>query len=166
MKILVAYDGSTTAETAIEDLQRAGLPPQAEALVVCVADGGMSLPEAASVAESNSEGSWRSQLNEAHAFAEKASRRMASLFPGWAISSEALWGSPGEILVDTCGWWHPDLLVVGSHGRSPVARLFLGSVSSELVHKAPCSVRVARNRGSCTTGGPPDYSWRRRLDRG
>ena len=39
MKILVAYDGSISADAAIGDLRRAGLPDEGEALVVCVEDG-------------------------------------------------------------------------------------------------------------------------------
>ena len=37
-----------------------------------------------------------------------------------------------------------DLMVVGSHGSGPVSRLFLGSVSSRLVHSCPKPVLVAR----------------------
>ncbi len=40
---------------------------------------------------------------------------------------------------------HPaDLLVVGSRGLSTAQRLLLGSVSSALVHRAPCPVLVVR----------------------
>ena len=52
----------------------------------------------------------------------------------------------------TISLWKPDLVVVGSHGRSLPARFLLGSVSSELVHHAPCSVRVVR--GPAKTEGP------------
>jgi hypothetical protein len=38
MKILIAYDGSDCANAALEDLQRAGLPHVAEALIMSVAD--------------------------------------------------------------------------------------------------------------------------------
>lgn len=38
MRILIAYDGSSGADTALFDLQRAGLPREAEALVISVAD--------------------------------------------------------------------------------------------------------------------------------
>ena len=38
MKILIAYDGSDASRTPIEDLRRAGLPPDVEALVLTVAD--------------------------------------------------------------------------------------------------------------------------------
>jgi nucleotide-binding universal stress UspA family protein len=39
-----------------------------------------------------------------------------------------------------------DLLVVGDHGRGPIMRAVLGSVSSALVHKAPCPVLVVREQ--------------------
>lgn len=38
----------------------------------------------------------------------------------------------------------PDLLVVGTHGRGAVARLFLGSVAERVARHAPCSVLLAR----------------------
>jgi len=38
MKILIGHDGSPSADAALVDLQRAGLPVEAEALVVSVAD--------------------------------------------------------------------------------------------------------------------------------
>jgi nucleotide-binding universal stress UspA family protein len=38
----------------------------------------------------------------------------------------------------------PELLVVGAHGWGPVRRLFFGSVSTGLLHDAPCPVLVAR----------------------
>ena len=38
MKLLIAYDGSTSADTALDDLLRAGLPAEAQATVIGVAD--------------------------------------------------------------------------------------------------------------------------------
>ena len=38
MKLLIAYEGSICANAAIEDLLRAGLPREVEALVISVAD--------------------------------------------------------------------------------------------------------------------------------
>src|SRR5262245_47850167 len=115
MKILIAYDGSGSADAAIEDLRRAGLPQVADALVVSAAEDGLA-------AEANAE-----------ALAGRAAEQIQSLFPCWNVSSEALWGSPAKLILDNCERCHPDLLIVGSHGRSRVERLFLGSVSLELV---------------------------------
>jgi nucleotide-binding universal stress UspA family protein len=39
------------------------------------------------------------------------------------------------------------LLVVGSHGLGRLAGFVIGSTATEVIHKAPCSVLVARNRG-------------------
>ena len=154
MRILVAYDGSLFADSAIEDLRRAGLPKQADALVVCVAEKGLAHVEATIGVETDSDGSWRSKIAEAEALAAKAEERIGSYFPHWTISSDSLWGSPAKVLVDATGWWHPDLLIVGSHGRSGVARLFLGSVSLELIHKAACSVRVTHANAPRRPDGP------------
>jgi nucleotide-binding universal stress UspA family protein len=148
MKILVGYDGSSSADAAIEDLRRAGLPHKASALlVVSVADGALPALESG-VIYTASPDSWRHKLEEAESLARKAADRIASYFPEWTITSEGLWGSPAKIIFETSEWWHPDLIVVGSHGRSAVSRLFLGSVSLELIHKAQCSVRVTRAKES------------------
>ena len=154
MKILVAYDGSHSADIAIEDLRIAGLPEQAEALVVCVGDGGLPLPEGSEPAEAESGSSSSSRLREAEILGRQARDRIAQYFPRWTVTSEALWGAPAKIILDTSAWWHPDLIVAGSHGRSRVARLFLGSVSLELIHEAACSVRIARRVGSSRVRGP------------
>ena len=149
MKILVAYNGSISADAAIEDLRRAGLPEQAEALVVCVEDGGLHAHHGHA-----SSGSWPSQLGDVEKLAEKAKAKIASYFPKWTISSEALFGPPAKIILETSERWRPGLIVAGSHGRSGIARLFLGSVSLELAHKAGCSVRVVRDGGRFAGGGP------------
>ena len=152
MKILIGYDGSPGGDAALEDLRRAGLTQKSEVLVVCVADHSLSAPDETTL-EADSDNSWHARLAQAEKLAETAANKIRSNFPGWTISSEGLWGSPAQALLDTAAWWHPDLIVVGSHGRSTVARLFLGSVSVELIHKAPCSVRVARAGGSSAQGG-------------
>lgn len=45
MKVLIAYDGSESADTAIGGLTRAGLPIEADALVVSVAEVWLPTPE-------------------------------------------------------------------------------------------------------------------------
>ena len=41
---------------------------------------------------------------------------------------------------------HADLLVVGTHGRSGLAKLFLGSVAGRVVAAAPCPVLTVRGQ--------------------
>ena len=45
MKVLIAYDGSESADTAIDGLRRAGLPTEADALVASVAEVWLPTPE-------------------------------------------------------------------------------------------------------------------------
>jgi nucleotide-binding universal stress UspA family protein len=143
MRILIAYDGSKYADAAIDDLRRAGLPRQCEATVVSVAHQGW--PEAKKKGPRGEfDNPWTATLKEAEAMAEAARQRIQSAFPGWVVSSEPLWGEPAKLLLKTIHVWKPDLVIVGSHGRSVPARLILGSVSTELLHHASCSVRVVR----------------------
>jgi nucleotide-binding universal stress UspA family protein len=39
---------------------------------------------------------------------------------------------------------HIDLIVMGTHGRAPVVRVFLGSVAERVVRTAPCPVLTVR----------------------
>jgi nucleotide-binding universal stress UspA family protein len=146
MRILIAYDGSTSADAAIDDLRRAGLPQQAEALVICVGDGDEPVLQTIATVRipKNSAVSTSATLAEARSIAAEGEKRIKSCFPGWTVSSDALCGAPAKVLAKATSWWHPDLFVIGSHGRAGVRRLFLGSVSWELIHRAECPVRVTR----------------------
>jgi nucleotide-binding universal stress UspA family protein len=62
------------------------------------------------------------------------------------VQAEAIYGSAAWELVFKADKWKPDLIVVGSHGRSALGRLVLGSVSQRIVTEARCSVRIARGR--------------------
>jgi nucleotide-binding universal stress UspA family protein len=51
--------------------------------------------------------------------------------------------------------WRPDLIVVGSQGRSALGQFFLGSVSKKLATEARSSVRVARRTAEESGNEPP-----------
>ena len=55
-------------------------------------------------------------------------------------------GDPGEAIVEAAESEQVDLVVVGSHGRGQMGRLFLGSVSEHVVRNAGCPVLVVRGR--------------------
>jgi nucleotide-binding universal stress UspA family protein len=53
-------------------------------------------------------------------------------------------GPPDEVLAGAAHDEHADLIVVGTHGHSGVARFLLGSVASSIVRRATCDVLVVR----------------------
>jgi nucleotide-binding universal stress UspA family protein len=143
MKILLAYDGSDCAQAALDDLRSAGLPDKAEVRVVAVLETWLPPPSGWALLEGASRAS---QELDALALAQGAAVSLRSLFPGWELTAHEEMGSPASALLKMADEWQPDLLVVGSHGRSAAGRFLLGSVSQKLVHEAHCSVRVARGR--------------------
>jgi nucleotide-binding universal stress UspA family protein len=167
MKVLIAYDGSPHADAALDDLRRAGLPREAEVLIVTVGDSLVSA--SSSVAEvagtaltsrrvSSAIAVAKEQtarlLEEARGFPSQARGRVLSYFPGWDVRTAVLEGSPSRELPRKVELWQPDLVVAGSQGRSALGRFFLGSVSKTLAARARCSVRVARRRAEKDDGAP------------
>ena len=53
-------------------------------------------------------------------------------------------GSPGPAICKLAKTRDADLIIVGSHGRTGLSEMLLGSVSNYVVHHAPCSVMVVR----------------------
>jgi len=62
--------------------------------------------------------------------------------PDESIRSEYLVvdGEPAEEIVHMAQDRHCDLIVMGTHGRTGLSRLLMGSVAEEVVRKAPCPV--------------------------
>jgi nucleotide-binding universal stress UspA family protein len=53
---------------------------------------------------------------------------------------DAAWG-----ILDAAEDVHPDLIVMGTHGRTRVGRLLMGSVAETVLRKAPCPVLTVKN---------------------
>jgi nucleotide-binding universal stress UspA family protein len=146
MKILIAYDGSDGAESAIDDLKRAGLPRRVEAIVLTIAEELIPAPTSIGGVETTFAKSLLEEEKDSLALARRARSRIQQLFPGWEILAEAGIGSPGSEIITMADEWRPDLIVVGPRGRTALGRMFFGSVSQKVVNEARCSVRVARGR--------------------
>lgn len=84
MKILIGYNGSQISEAALDDLQHAGLPENAEVLILTVAEVWLP-PENTDVAEILA---WRAEMN------------LKEKFPLWDIKTEVTFGSPARAV----GW--------------------------------------------------------------
>lgn len=65
---------------------------------------------------------------------------------GVRAKGSVLEGSAHEQVVRFARSKHADLIVMGTHGRSGLAKLFLGSVAGRVVAAAPCPVLTVRGR--------------------
>ena len=76
---------------------------------------------------------------------------------GWNVRTEVREGSPRRSINAFATEWGADLVMVGSHERSQLARLCLGSTAQSVMRHAPCSVEIVRpcheNSGSEADGG-------------
>ena len=140
MKILVAYDGSECADAALDDLRKAGLPPDAQIKVLSVVENWLPPPSGLEIIEHID----RDQ--EYLALARRGGIRLVSMEPGWDVKSESGAGSPATVIIEKADEWGADLIVVGSHGHTALGRLFFGSVSQKVLHEARRPVRVSRGR--------------------
>lgn len=57
-------------------------------------------------------------------------------------------GHPAGVIVEVAEAWPADLIVVGSHGRSPLSKALLGSVADAVARRATCPVLVVRKKSA------------------
>ena len=144
MKIMLGYDGSPQADAVLADLGRAGLPRKAEAMVFSVSEEWIPTPASLGGVTTAYRKFEAEAQDEALKLAQSAKAVLETQFPGWQIQAEAVTGSPGNMLIWKSDEWKPDLIVVGSQGRTALGRFFFGSVSHKVLHRANSSVRIAR----------------------
>jgi nucleotide-binding universal stress UspA family protein len=83
-------------------------------------------------------------IMDATAMLKSAKSRMARLGCHVARAEYLL----GDVVDQICRYAqeiHADQIVIGTHGRSGLAKLLLGSVSIRVLERCPCNVTVYRN---------------------
>lgn len=151
MKLLIGYDGSSGSEVIFPELWRAGLPQEAEVLVVSVGEAWGLLAVGFAGLEDTFASESIGSLKEAITLATEAAERIQTLFPKWRVQHRVEAGSPARVLIQKADSWKPDLVLLGSHGHTTVGRFLWGSVSHSVVTHAHCSVHVARAGGKVVT---------------
>jgi nucleotide-binding universal stress UspA family protein len=53
-------------------------------------------------------------------------------------------GVPFQVIIDTAHAAHVDLIIMGTHGRTGLPHVLVGSVAERVVRLAPCPVPVMR----------------------
>jgi nucleotide-binding universal stress UspA family protein len=61
------------------------------------------------------------------------------------VESQVMEGDPVDMILRAAGETHCDVIVMGTHGRTALTRLLLGSVAESVIRKAPCPVLTAKH---------------------
>ena len=146
-RVLIGTDGSDEAIAAAERAMSVLATPDQQTIVCVVepppaATAGLESGFSGGVADPQTiDAAWAEARDEATAALE---RTAAAISTTANIELRAEAGSPGPLLCELARELSSDVLVVGSRGRGAIKRALLGSISSHVVHNAPCPVLVVR----------------------
>lgn len=129
--IAVAYDDTPEAKVALRRAEEIGLACRSNIVIYMVSAPPAIAPGAT--------GYTPSMPPEAGALLTNAVKGVDERL---GATGRVLAGVPGAAIATACEEVGADLLVAGSRGYGPVLRVLLGSVSTQLLHKAPCPVLV------------------------
>jgi nucleotide-binding universal stress UspA family protein len=139
MKILLAIDNSKFSEAATQAVITQHQRPGTEVKIIHVVDLAQRMP-ARHVEELRAE-----TLKEGEALVAKAAERLRSA--GIKAVTDVEEGDPRARIIDNAVRWPADLVVLGSHGRTGLEYLRMGSVAESVARHSPCSVEIVRLNG-------------------
>jgi nucleotide-binding universal stress UspA family protein len=145
-RVLVAIDNSDHSRKAIEWVSKLPWPKSAEIKLIGVlnplanghADGFSALYK------SNSAEKKLKAIEDTKEFLVHSAEKLNQSITN-KTTTQVLEGSPGEQILKEASEWDAQLIVMGCRGHGGLTKLWLGSVSQEVVLQAPCPVEVIRN---------------------
>lgn len=141
LKVLIAVDGSTHAEHAIESVGRlASAGAAMQVSLVNVRNGPVFYGELPAISAEDVD---RAQRKAQEELLDKARARALAL--GLTLGSiEHAEGLPAQEIARTAGELGVDQVVMGTHGRAAMGSLFMGSVAQQVVHLVKVPVLLVR----------------------
>ena len=140
MKVLLAIDDSKFSQEALRVVSRQLRPADSEIRVLHVLQPLALSPVPQMDARYAPE--LESQGGEARALVERAAATLHEA--GFQVGTLIEKGDVRLKIIDSAADWKADLIVLGSHGRTGLPRLLLGSVAEFVARNAPCSVQIVR----------------------
>jgi nucleotide-binding universal stress UspA family protein len=145
MKVLFATDGSEFAQAALESLASRPWADDTSFLVLNVVQAiepsymgfNYGYTDAILLVDESSKKAAKKLVDETVA-------EMKAKLPGKDIKGMVVQGYIVDHVVEVAKEWDADMIVVGSHGRTGLAKFFIGSVAEAVLNRAPCSVEVIR----------------------
>ena len=133
--IVLAYDGSKFSNKALQ-----------EAVSIAKSSGGslliLSIVDITDEFESEAPGLTDKMTEKLLKSAQKALEKAVAAKVKAKVEVHV--GDAYEMIVEIARKKKADIIVMGSHGRTGLTRLLMGSVTSRVIGHAPCSVLVVR----------------------
>lgn len=144
MKILLAIDGSAPSQDALEEVAQRSWPSPTAVLILSVIQPYTPPATEIVIASAPIEQIRQRQMQGAEQLTHQAADRIAG--QGLSVETAVREGDARTAIVDAADEWQADLIMLGSHGRTGLTRLIMGSVAQAVVAHAHCSVEVVRRR--------------------
>lgn len=145
MHVLIGTDGSPLSVIAAQrGMAILGTPDHVTVLTVLTEVPGDDAGgiEGSVFSPGEQEKQWRAEVAEAN----DELARTAQVLTGARVDQRIEVGDVARTICEVAGALRVDAIIVGSHARGGLERLFLGSVSEHVVRHAPCPVLVMRDR--------------------
>lgn len=146
-RVLVAIDGSANAEAVVRAVAARSWP-RGSAIHLLAVDDPFNRP-AAGTAGDQGDGATSPDSETPEDWPDRAidtARRILGA-GGPTVTHAVRWGDARNVIVEDAADWRADSIFLGARGMGLSERLLLGSVSSAVASRAPCSVEVVRSRG-------------------
>ncbi len=148
MKVLIALEESECSRRALESVKERSWPEDSQFRIINVYE-----PMPAYGAEMYSPRAAESMMAaEAEMMKMKKTKLKETItdlkenVPSCPVSGAILTGDIRTSILDEAKNWGADLIVLGSHGRKGLSKLFLGSVAEGVAGHADCSVEIVKQR--------------------
>jgi nucleotide-binding universal stress UspA family protein len=157
IRVLIPYDGSESAEVALDDLRKSGLPQTLEANIavtsVWLPLSPYEITRAVSArrmrvltAGASSFAPALRESEEQRMLSLEAEHRIRSIFPSGTIMTEAMQDTAavGKEILRKAKRWKADLIVVGARMSPSPEIVDYAGPALKIAEEAHCSVRIAR----------------------
>ncbi len=135
--LLVALDGSELSDYVIQTLQTLHLQPETKVILThVISTSGTDVEVAVDRPQSDAEGlPYRHIEKQLQSYQQELACQ---------TELEIVTGDPAEEIIRLANIYRADLIVIGNRGLTGLNRIIKGSVSSQVVEDAHCSVLVVK----------------------
>ena len=142
--IVVATDGSPYSTAAASEAIGIAKKNGSKLTVISVVPAELATPTDIDFAATQRELLAEKEMQVAEKNAKAVKEAAAK--EGVAVQAFVMTGKPADAIIETAREKNADLIVVGSHGRTGLERLLMGSVAERVIVMSTCAVLVAKGK--------------------